>query len=93
MHKSIKHGITFHGQTCLFKLRFAEERPNFIRELEKHCYWIDQYKTVYRGKTYHCVVGSFHCSVNNIFNKSLLRAKASKMIDKGWALLEQANAM
>lgn len=93
MYKNIKFGTSFQGQTTSFKIRFAEERPNFIRELEKHCYWLDQYKTVYRGKTYHCVVGSFHCSVNNIFNQSLRRAKATKMIDLGWSLLEQANAM
>ena len=85
--------MTFHGQTTSFKIRFAEDRPNFIRELEKHCYWLEQYKTVYRGKTYHCIVGSFHCSVNNIFNRALTRAKATKMIDAGWALLEKANAM
>lgn len=93
MYKNIKFGITFHGQTTSFKIRFSEQRPNFIRELKKHCYWIDEFTTMYRGKTYHCIVGSFHCSVNQIFNKSLLRAKATKMIDKGWEMLEQANAL
>jgi hypothetical protein len=93
MHKSIKHGITFHGQTAIFKLRFAEERPNFITEMGKHCHWIDAWQTQYKGKTYFYIAGSFHASINTIFNKSLLRAKATKMIDAGWELLEQANAL
>jgi hypothetical protein len=93
MYKNIKHGLTLQGQSAIFKVRFAEERPNFIAEMQKHCHWIDEYKTLYKGKTYHCVVGSFHTSLNQIFNKSLLRAKATKMIDAGWQMLEQANQM
>jgi hypothetical protein len=93
MYKNIKHGITFHGQSAIFKLRFAEDRPNFIAEMQKHCHWIDAWQTQYKGKTYFYIAGSFHTSINNIFNKSLLRAKATKMIDAGWELLEQANAL
>jgi hypothetical protein len=93
MYKNIKHGITFHGQSVIFKLRFAEERPNFIAEMQKHSHWIDAWQTEYKGKTYFYIAGSFHCSVNQIFNKSLLRAKATKMIDAGWDLLEKANAL
>jgi len=93
MYKNMKYGRSFHGQTTNFKLRFAEKRPNFVKELEKHCYWLDEFETIYMGKPYHYVVGSFHTSVNSIYNKSLLRAKASKMINAGWDLLDQANAM
>lgn len=93
MYKSLKHGLTLQGQSAIFKVRFAEERPNFVSEMQKHCHWIDTWKTQYRGKTYYYVAGGFHTSLNQIFNKSLLRAKATKMIDKGWQLLEQANAM
>lgn len=93
MHKNIKHGLTLQGQSAIFKLRFAEDRPNFIAEMKKHCHWLDTWKTQYKGKEYTYIAGSFHISANNIFNKSLLRAKATKMIDKGWEMLEKANAM
>ena len=92
-YKNIKHGVTLQGQSAIYKLRFAEERPNFIAEMKKHSHWIDSWKTEYKGKTYYYVAGSFHISVNSIFNKTLLKAKANKMIDKGWNLLEQANRM
>ena len=92
-YKNIKHGLTLHGQSAIFKLRFAEERPNFISEMKKHCHWIDSWKTQYKGKEYTYIAGSFHISVNNIFNQTLLRAKAAKMIDAGWEMLEKANRM
>jgi len=92
-YKNIKHGLTFQGQSAIFKVRFAEERPNFLSEMKKHCHWIDTWKTRYKGKEYTYVAGSFHISVNTIFNKTLLKAKANKMIDKGLDILEQAANM
>lgn len=78
-YQNIKHGLSLQGQSAIFKLRFAEERPNFIAEMKKHCHWIDTWKTQYKGKEYTYVAGSFHTSINSIFNKALLRAKATKM--------------
>lgn len=92
-YKNIKHGLTLQGQSAIFKLRFAEERPNFVSEMQKHCHWIDTWKTQYKGKTYYYVAGGFHISINAIFNKSLLRAKASNMISKGSKMLEQIDAL
>lgn len=78
-YNNIKHGVTLQGQSAIFKLRFAEDRPNFVSEMKKHCHWIDTWQTQYKGKTYFYVAGSFHTSINGIFNKALLRAKATKM--------------
>jgi hypothetical protein len=88
MYKNIKHGLTFQGQSAIFKLRFAEEMPNFEREIGKYAYWVDKWKTEYKGKTYYYIAGSFHYSNAINFGKSRLRATALRDIEKSLQILE-----
>lgn len=89
MYKTIKHGITFQGQTAIFKLRFAEERPNFIAEINKYAYWLETWKTEYKGKTYYYIAGAFHSSQTQNFYKSNLRASALRDIHKSMKILKE----
>jgi hypothetical protein len=89
MYKTMKHGITFQGQTASFKLRFAEERPNFEREISRYTYWLDKWQTEYKGKTYYYIAGAFHSSQMPNFYKSNLRASALRDIERSLQILEQ----
>jgi hypothetical protein len=90
MYKTIKHGITFQGQSVIFKMRFNNEMPNFLKEMNSICYWTDQFITHHKGKTYYNIVGSFHSSHLVSFTKSRLRASAIRDIEKSIKIL-QAN--
>jgi hypothetical protein len=89
MYKTMKHGITFQGQTASFKLRFAEERPNFIKEISRYTYWLESWQTEYKGKIYYYVAGSFHHSQMPNFYKSNLRASALRDIEISLQILEE----
>jgi hypothetical protein len=89
MYKTMKHGVSMQGQSAIFKLRFAEEMPNFEREIGRYTYWLDKWKTEYKGKTYYYYAGSFHLSNVINFGKSRLRAVALRDIEKSIKILEQ----
>jgi hypothetical protein len=89
MYKNIKHGLTFQGQSAIFKFRFAQERPNFEKEISRYTYWLDKWQTEYQGKTYYYIAGSFHYSNAIDFRKSRLRASALRDIEISLQILEE----
>jgi|LakMenEpi03Aug12_release.lakeMendotaPanAssembly.Ray.scaffolds.fasta_scaffold1721654_2 hypothetical protein len=88
MYKTMKHGVSMQGQSVNFKLRFSNEMPNFLKEMNRICYWIDSWKTEYKGKEYCYIAGSFHSSHIITFTKSRLRASALRDIERSLQILE-----
>ena len=96
-YKNIKFGLTFMGQTTIFKIRLSSFEDELYTKLKAITHWQDNIVTEYKDKKYFTIVGAFHSTNNYKFqlikNISLNKRKLNQAIIEAASLGQQLKSL